>query len=35
VLKEYAPEVTLDDVRSITEANYVVSPVVKIMEVAV
>jgi 3-oxoacid CoA-transferase B subunit len=34
VLKETAPEVTLDDVRSMTEAAYKVSPSVKTMEVA-
>lgn len=34
VLKEIAPEVTLDDIRSMTEANYKVSPAVKTMEVA-
>ena len=35
VLKEYAPEVTLDDILRITEANYVISPAVKVMEVVV
>jgi 3-oxoacid CoA-transferase B subunit len=35
VLKEYAPEVTLDEVRTMTEASYTVSPTVKLMEVAV
>jgi 3-oxoacid CoA-transferase B subunit len=34
VLKEIAPEVTLDDVRRMTEAAYKVSPLVKTMEVA-
>jgi 3-oxoacid CoA-transferase B subunit len=34
VLKETAPEVTLDDVRAMTEAAYKVSPSVKTMEVA-
>lgn len=34
VLKEYAPEVTLEEVRTMTEARYTVSPTVKQMEVA-
>lgn len=34
VLKEIAPEVTLDDIRTMTEAIYRVSPSVKTMEVA-
>lgn len=34
VLNEYAPEVTLEDIRSMTEAAYTVSPSVKRMEVA-
>ena len=34
VLKEIAPEVTLDDIRQMTEAAYKVSPNVKTMDVA-
>lgn len=34
VLKEHAPEVTLEEVRTITEAAYKVSPDIKVMEVA-
>ena len=34
VLKEYAPEVSLEEIRAMTEASYTVSPAVKKMEVA-